>query len=618
MSGFALVFNPNEPISTQDALFTNFLTEVVAYKYLPLPNKLIVETHCLAAKLDTASSLHSGVIQDKITGSWLMAAGSVVDTAHIHPQGNLQRLLNDYLAQGLGVFNRLDGQFALLIYDRRQDNLILVSDALGYISVFWGQIDQRYFISTSALATARAIQSQPDELMLRSFILYGSILPGENTFWQGVKRVPPATIVRFGRNQVKQERYWSFQFDPQIYQLSAPQAVEVVIDTLSGLIQRDLTREGQVWLSLTGGFDSRVLAVIAHHAGLVFKSYCHGQPDSLDVRIAAAISQKMNWPHHYFALPKDWGHQRSYWLSRTLTQGDAHLGVLKYSRIVREQTLKSEQYPVSLWGYGGETYRGYYWKQEFLNIGRTSKVDYDKLLAYRIISTDFPVLADHTVWLKTIRGELKTRLITVGEQYPDWPNTVKLDVISKFLEIASSGMNISAMMGMQRIVTPFDFKEGLNCVLSINYKWRTQEKLFRLILERLNRPLADMETADGGPAAPLRLTNVHKFIPYWLNIGEKLLWGVSRKFLGRRLWQKQDAGPMGTAYPLHLWLQETLTELEEKNWLVPSEMYSAPLYNAERLQMLLNQTQLDAFHYEGLLGRILTVEMALRQVGTSL
>ncbi|NJN92864.1 MAG: hypothetical protein HC875_01605, partial [Anaerolineales bacterium] len=291
---------------------------------------------------------------------------------------------------------------------------------------------------------------------------------------------------------------------------------------------------------------------------------------------------------------------------------------LKLSRILYEQTLKAEQYPVSLWGYGGETYRGYYWKQEFLNAGKTSKVDYDSLLAYRIIATDYPILAGYTTWLKTTREQLKTRLMAVGEQQTDWPNTVKLDVISKFLEINSSGATISAVMGAQRIITPLDFKEGLNCGLSVNYKWRTQGRLFRLILERLNRPLADMETADGGPAAPLRLTNVHKFAPYWLNMGEKLLWGVSRKIAGRSLWRKRDAGPMGTAYPLNRWLRETLAGLEDENWLIPAKMYSAALYDPERLQTLLTQAQSDNFRYEGLLSRILTIEMALRRVGTSL
>ena len=618
MSGFALVFDQKEPLTAQEPTFADFLESVANYRCLDKPGQLATGAQCVAAKLDSPSTLRRGVVLDEATGSWLLAVGTVIDNADVHPDGNLNQLLVDYLERGIEVFERLDGHFALVIYDRREESVVVVSDPFGFISIFYGQRGSRFFISTSALAVAKAVQSKPSELGVRHFILFGGFF-GETTLWQDVKRLLPATALKLTRNGVKQCTYWSFSLDQTIAELSLDESVDCVVDVLSRTMRRGLMREGKVWLSLTGGLDSRTLAAMMQHCDLPFKAYCHGPPDSRDVRIASMVSQKMGWDYEYFPLPEDWGRQRPRWLSQTLGQTDAHLDVLKRARIIREQTLKAQQYGVSLWGYGGEIYRGYWWKQEFLNVGSTSKVNYDRLLDFRIMpAVDWPVLKDTATWVSSIREELKTQLKAIGEQHADWPNTVKLDLIGGRLEPALSGATISAVLGLQRAISPFDFKDNVSCVLSVNHKWRTHSRLFRFMLERINPVLADIETADGGPASPMRLTNLYKFVPYWLGVSEKLIWGVGCKFLGRSLWRKINPGTEGKAYPLAQWRRDTLSQLEDQTLLMPAKMHSASLYDVDILQALLTQAQTDGFRHEALLSRIITVEMALRSVGTFL
>ena len=152
----------------------------------------------------------------------------------------------------------------------------------------------------------------------------------------------------------------------------------------------------------------------------------------------------------------------------------------------------------------------------------------------------------------------------------------------------------------------------------MNYRWRTHSRLFRLILERTNPRLAEMETADGGPASPMRLANMHRFLPYGLDAGEKLLWKLGYKYLGKTLWNKRDAGPDGTAYPLAQWLQDTAVQLQEHGLLDPNKMQSAELYDSHHLQALLDGVARGVSANETLLSRIITVEIALRFVGTSI
>jgi hypothetical protein len=268
--------------------------------------------------------------------------------------------------------------------------------------------------------------------------------------------------------------------------------------------------------------------------------------------------------------------------------------------------------------YGGETYRGFHWKQEFLRVGATSKVDYDRLLNYRILpAMDQPVLKNTDAWLRRIRDMSEAQLKAIGEQEPDWPNTVKLDLIGQFTEPALSGATISTVMGLQRVMSPFDFKNGMVCVISVNHRWRTHGRLFRLILERLNPSLAAFETADGGPAAVMRLRNLHRFLPYWMGVSEKLAWAAGRRLLGKSPWRKTDRGTQGSGYPLAQWRRDTLFQLVDPTLLTVPKMRSAALYDTGSLQTFLSEAVQDSFRHEALLSRILTVEMALRLVGAS-
>ena len=611
MAGLALFIDQQGSPST--LVFNDFLKLVAAYKSLEMPTFWAQGSGCISAKLDAQCSLHRGITMDEQTGSWMLAAGTVIDTANASPDGSLDKILIDYLDQGEKVFSRLDGQFALILHDARAEKTLVLSDPFGLIPVYYCQIGNQLFLSTSALANAKVTQSPLSEFGARSFVVYGNTFG--DTIWQDVHMLPPATVFEIGREGIRQTTYWSFHLDTSIAALREKESVDCIIETLSSSLRRSLSSEGKVWISLTGGMDSRMLAGLAHYCQIPFKTYSHGPKDSKDVRIAELISQEMGWEYQYFALPEDWGTQKINWFDQVLGQTDGHLDVIKMSRTIREQTIKARQLGSSLWGYGGELYRGVYWKHEFFRTGITSQVDYDRLMDFRVIPSDSSILGEGTHWKGALRSEIKSRLQKVGEQQPDWLNTVKLDMIGTALEKHICGTTIASVLGQQRVILPFDFKENIKRIFSINYKWRTHGRMFRLILSRINPRLAEMETADGGPALPMRFSNFYRFAPYWLDTGEKLLWRLGYKAMGKPLWRQRNAGPSGRSYPTGKWLLDTLTGLSKQGLLDQSKMQSGALYDQKWLQGLRSHPQAESQAGEALLGRVLALEMALRSIG---
>jgi len=616
VSGLALIFDQNMPLTATDPAWITFLDSVSRLKSCADAIHVVRETHCIAAKLDSVSTLHRGIVQHRLTGSWLLAVGTAVDDADVNSNGDLVRLLEDYLERGIEVLQRLDGQFVLVLHDGRDGHVHVISDPFAILSVFVGQLGSRVFVSTSALAVAQAIDAAPSELGTRYFLITGHV-PGDVTLWTGVVRLAPASVLELSTRSVTSLTYWSLDLDEATGRLSFEESVDCVIEALSLAFQRALLREGETWLSLTGGFDSRTLALLASRVRVRFKSYCHGPSGSDDARIASQICEAMNWNHQHFGLPDNWGRERPTWFSQTIGRSDAHVGVFKTSRIIREQVLKAEQFNVSIWGFGGEIYRGFYWKQES-PVGRQStKVNYDRLVDLRIFPhIARPILKDTEAWVRTIRAELMCRVQRIGERQGSWPKTAKLDAIGTVLEgTIHAGAHVSAVLGLQRAITPFYFKAGIRLVMSVNPKWRKRNRLFRRMIERMNPAVASIETTDGGPAGPMHLTNLPAFTPLFLHEGKKLTWALGNRFLGIHLWNKDRR--VGSDYPIARWRIETEKELVERGVLEPDEMVSAELYDREVLAQFLAEAANDDFKHEALLSRVATVELALRELGAS-
>jgi len=540
--------------------------------------------------------------------------GTVLDSDNDLEDGDLRILLTNYLRSGNAAFQSLDGPFALVIYNKPANKLVVVSDPLGFVSVFYGRRGNNTYVATSALAVAKAVQATPSEYGTYLFLTTGSVF-GKSTLWREVERLSAGTVLEITHAGITESVYWSPAVKGEVTRLSLTETVDYTLDLLSGLMRRHLKREGRVWADLTGGFDSRLVTMLMHHCGLPFRASCQGPMASPDVGISSRITRELGWDYQHNMLPDDWGRERYEWLSRALGKVDGHLDLFKSSSVLWNQDQRALEYGTSIWGLGGELWRGTIWKQEFWNAGKTPTVNYDRLIDYRVMR---PVA--HTIFrdvsrVKWIREEVKSLLKSVGDRYADWPNTVKLDCIFAYKTTGLTGSHISAVMGQQRVMAPLYFKDSVAGAISTHFKWRSHSRLVRLLMEKVNPVLANFATTDGGPALPMRVTNLHKFRPYWSLIGKQLMRKTSQAVLGRSL--LSSARDEFASYPLARWRQETLACLERDKVLDHAHMHSGRLYDAERLADFLERARTKEFSQETFLSRILTVEMALRSVGTS-
>ena len=617
MSGFAIFIQPNSPAQARDSVFQGFLQLVAEFKHLNVPAKQAVGKHCTAAKLDSPSSLHRGITRDETTGSWLLATGTVVDvTGDSHSDPCLDALLRDYLENGAEALQGYDGHFALVVYNGREESLSVISDPMGFFSIFYGSRGDQTFISTSALAVARQICSKPDILTIECFLRAGRV-HGDKTLWRDVKRVPPATVLKITPDKVERFEYWALTIDETVANLSFNEALAQAVDMLSCTFKRLLQREGRVWADLTGGFDTRLTTMLMAKVGIPFIAYCVGPADHPDVKISRLVSQEMGWGYRHMPLPDNWAHEQRAWSEIALHKGDAHLNVLQLAGVLWGHQQRALTSKAHVLGLGGDEWREpYCWRTDLFSIGRPD-VNYDTLLDSMIFSP-IPLSTLSKDRTKEARAELKEHFAKLASRYAEFPNTVQSHLIFvRHRHPTHGGAYLSAAAGIIRSLMPLCFKEPATFAFSLNYKWRLNYhyRFVRALLERENPRLANIMTAKAGPAIPMRVTNVHKFWPLWKPIINRATGKVSRKLFGRpiTLWPQPDYA----TYPLLAWRKAWLSFATAEGLLKPSDMHSGALYNADALQALVSQAGTEGFKYGEFLDRVITVEMAMRAVGVS-
>jgi hypothetical protein len=352
------------------------------------------------------------------------------------------------------------------------------------------------------------------------------------------------------------------------------------------------------------------MALLLSRAGVPFRANTRHTTDPAEIAIARRLVQHTGWPWVHPELPEDWDAVLPGELDASLAWGDANLEVLQLSRVLWVHRNLARTLPSLISGGGGEHLQFAGWKSEFAAAGRSTRVNLDNWIDMRMIKpVDRSVLAGDP--LPDVREDMRQRLAAWAEPYSGELNTTQLDLLYAYKSTGHFGAYRSADDGWMTAQLPFYFRPVFETAFSTDYRHRNGHRLMRHMIERLDPAVAALPTTRGGPAQPLRLSSAHRFAPYYGQLARKAVTKISDKVLGRPLLQKKRTFPWAARANAGV-----LDALSAGGAFHPDELRSAGLYQPGALQHLLASSRQPGSGQDALLGRVLTVELALRRVGT--
>ena len=168
-------------------------------------------------------------------------------------------IINLYLEFGLDFINKLNGMFAIAIYDSRDNSLHLIRDRMGKKPLWVSQLSNGTLFFASevrALMLARPDRTLRTE-MISEVMQYGFI-NSPNSAFNEIEQVPPASVLSWKDGNVTTKTYWTMDLNRKI-DLTYTEALERTKELIKAAVARRLISERPLGSFLSGGYDSTVV-----------------------------------------------------------------------------------------------------------------------------------------------------------------------------------------------------------------------------------------------------------------------------------------------------------------------------------------------------------------------
>ena len=215
-----------------------------------------------------------------------------------------------HLYEELGdrAIDRLDGMFALALWDERQRRLLLARDRTGKKPLFtYTNADRVVFASEpKALLGHPDLDIEVDAEAIPYLFLYGYV-PHPETIYKGVRHVEPGTVVTFDRQgQQAARRYWQLTYSQTPSEVPRAEAAKRVRELVTAAVQRRLVSDVPLGAFLSGGLDSTiivgVMSQLLKEPVRTFSLGFEGDSDFDETAIARATAARFGTRHTEFKV----------------------------------------------------------------------------------------------------------------------------------------------------------------------------------------------------------------------------------------------------------------------------------------------------------------------------
>jgi asparagine synthase (glutamine-hydrolysing) len=166
--------------------------------------------------------------------------------------------------EGLEGVRRFRGMFAFGLWDEHRRRLLLVRDRLGIKPLYYVHAsDGTLFFASEikALLAGGAVSASLNFGVLPDY-LANHAPSGEETLFQGVRRLPPGHALTWENGQIRLERYWQLSFEKSSDRRTDDALIEEFLHRFRESVQLRLMADVPLGAFLSGGIDSTAITAI--------------------------------------------------------------------------------------------------------------------------------------------------------------------------------------------------------------------------------------------------------------------------------------------------------------------------------------------------------------------
>lgn len=222
---------------------------------------------------------------------WVMLNGEIYDFNKIKEEllnlghkfrtkSDTEVIIHGYEQWGEEVFKKIDGMFAIAIWDYKQSKLLLGRDRLGKKPLYWTiQNETLWFASElKSFINADIINKELDNESIYQYFKLDYI-PTPKTIFKNVWKLEPATYISYKNKTIKKNQFWKPE-KINLENLTEKEVLEKIKKEIDKAVKKRLVSDVPVGLFLSGGLDSTIIAESASRQKVGLEAFTLGFEDS--------------------------------------------------------------------------------------------------------------------------------------------------------------------------------------------------------------------------------------------------------------------------------------------------------------------------------------------------
>ncbi|MBI4707540.1 MAG: asparagine synthase (glutamine-hydrolyzing) [Candidatus Omnitrophica bacterium] len=233
----------------------------------------------------------------------LMKSGHIFKTS-----SDVEVIVHLYEDKGEDFVDDLRGMFAIAIYDLDKKRLILARDRLGIKPLYYYSKNGVFLFGSEIKAIKQypGVQTGISLTAVSDYLTY-LYIPGPDTIFEDIYKLPPACLLIFEKDKINIKKYWEISYKKREKQYES-YYIENLSSLLKETIKMHLMSEVPLGAFLSGGMDSSaIVALMSEVSGQAIKTFSVGfNTRGFDeLKYARLVAKKFGTEHHEINLEPD-------------------------------------------------------------------------------------------------------------------------------------------------------------------------------------------------------------------------------------------------------------------------------------------------------------------------
>lgn len=217
-------------------------------------------------------------------------------------------LVHLYEEEGSNFVHRLNGMFAIALWDDNQDEFLLIRDRMGVKPLFYTIVNDTLIFSSEikAILIHPDYKKDPNYEALSHYFTFKHV-PSPLTAFKDIYSLSPGEIIVYKNGKVNKKRYWRINFNEN-YKLEESYITKQLFSLLEDAVRLRMRSDVPFGAYLSGGIDSSaIVALMSKSSNRAIKTFSLGYEDELknkeaDLYYARKISDLFGTEHYEYIM----------------------------------------------------------------------------------------------------------------------------------------------------------------------------------------------------------------------------------------------------------------------------------------------------------------------------